>query len=186
MNGHGQGALGETIAGESGRILALVLGFFVSYIVVFAATFYFLNGRSFRIQSPAPLGADSTGAQVDSTALLAARIDSLLRLVDSTRAVLDSLTGEVGRRQKELKELEEKLAAAGAQERQEELRRARKLAAILAALPDSAVGPTVAKLDDELLVMVLQKSTEKNAARVLAALGPHRAAELSERLVRLN
>ena len=173
---------------QSGKVLTVIVGLVVSYAIVFATTFYLMNGRSFQLRRPAP-PVPSQSAQVtelDSLQLLAMRLDSLRRLVDSTRFALDSLVSEVNRKRTELAALEEKLNASGKQERQEELRRARKLASILAALPDSAVAPMVARLDDELLVMVLQKSPEKSAARVLAALDARRAARLSERLVRLD
>ncbi|MDZ7373505.1 MAG: hypothetical protein ONB23_05985 [candidate division KSB1 bacterium] len=160
------------------------MGFLISYAVVFCLTFYFLNGRSLRIQRPGPApAAEETTAEREAIRTLA---DSLVLLRDqlaAARSVLDSLTTEANRKQVELRSLTEKLTALEDQERQEELRRARKLAAILSALPDSSIQSMAASLDDDLLVMVLQKSAEKTAARVLAALDAARAARLSQRLV---
>lgn len=175
-------------SGEWGGLLLPILGSFVSFAIVFTVTFYFANGRSFKpghLREQAQ--ADSTQApEVDSLAIMRAQLDSLQNLVDSTAAVLKQLSAEVARRQEELKNLQNKLASASDAVHQEKLRRARKIANILAALPDSAVAAMAARLPDDLLVAVLQKSREKDAAKLLAVVGPSRAAGLTRKLVNLN
>ncbi|NOZ55719.1 MAG: hypothetical protein GXO73_02880 [Calditrichaeota bacterium] len=173
---------------EWGGMLLPILGSFVSFAIVFTITFYFANGRSFKPRHlREQANADSTETQkVDSLAIMRAQLDSLQRLVDSTAVVLQQLQVEVTRRQEELKNLADKLANAKSEVQQEKLRRARKIATILAALPDTAVAAMAARLPDDLLVAVLQKSREKDAAKLLAAIGPSRAAGLTRKLVNLN
>jgi hypothetical protein len=174
---------GGAFRDQSGKILTWIIGFMASYVVVFALTFYFLNGRSFRLPRAVPEQATTPSEQDTLQSSLADSLRLLQVRIAAARAVLDSLITESNRKQVEIRALEEKLSPLLDQERQEELRRARKLAAILAALPDSSITSTVAGMDDDLLVLVLQKSTEKGAARVLAALDAARAARLSQRLV---
>jgi flagellar motility protein MotE (MotC chaperone) len=102
--------------------------------------------------------------------------------VDSLKAVSDSLRALINKQQAKLASLTAEIEKTEAILQAAQDQRVKKLAKIFSSMQPSSVDSLAARVNDNFMVAVLLSMREKNAAKILAALKPSRAARIARKM----
>lgn len=106
--------------------------------------------------------------------------------LDTEKAKLASQRKEIDNRQKELDKQEYRLKQLIAKKNQMQSARVASLAKLYDGMKADQVAPLIIKLDEVQAVAVLLKMKPGNAAKILGAISPDRAARISARMITLT
>ena len=160
----------------------------VSFLLIFGGVFLYAQmiqkqGATHRI------GGALSAADLDAAELAMAALDAERAQLDHQRHRQMDLRESIAREQAQLQAQLESIQVATAQLRDEQVRygqarseAAQKLAKMFDAMRPDSAAPVFSQLDRETALDILIRMKEKSAARLLAAIEPRLAAELSTKL----
>jgi len=166
----------------------LLIGSLASFLLIFGAVFFFAQKMA-KEQHPDTVGAELSAEDLDSAelsmmALEAERVqlaNDRTRLLDqgqdvaSQRSTLDDQLQKI---QGAITKLEEEQVRYG----QARTESAQKLAKMFNAMKPASAAPIFSSLDRETALDILIRMKEKSAAKLLSAIDPALAAQLSTKL----
>jgi len=159
----------------------------VSLPLVFFGTFFFI----LMVEKPVNMATNQISpdslAIVMADSIARAKTDSIMASMDSTStdSILSSMNVEMqGETSGSTFALEAAELSSGQEQSPEETRQTdyRQLAQIYSQMETNAAARIMSNLDDAMVVGILQEMRDRNAADLLTALEPDRAARLSEQL----
>ncbi|MBM4117012.1 hypothetical protein FJ251_04600 [bacterium] len=168
---------------------SVILFSFLSFIVIFAATFLVTGvfkglreSYAAKTAAPAVAGADSLSLERKS---LQARAANLARREGEIEDLQESLELEravLAEEFNKLSGLRDGIQLATGQIEEARLRSLKKLAKVYEAMPAREAAAILSGMDVDIVLEILRNMKERPAAQVLAALDPGRAAALSNML----
>jgi len=168
---------------------SVILFSFLSFIVIFAATFLVTGvfeglreSYAAKTTAPAAAGADSLSLERKS---LQARAANLARREGEIEDLQESLELEravLAEEFNKLSGLRDGIQLATGQIEEARLRSLKKLAKVYEAMPAKEAAAILSGMDVDIVLEILRNMKERPAAQVLAALDPGRAAALSNML----
>lgn len=168
---------------------SVILFSFLSFIVIFAATFLVTGvfeglraSYAAKTAPPAAAGADSLSLERKSLQARSAEIARREGEIEDLQESLELERAVLAEEFNKLSGLRDGIQLAAGQVEEARLRSLKKLAKVYEAMPAKEAAAILSGMDVDIVLEVLRNMKERPAAQVLAALDPGRAAALSNML----
>jgi flagellar motility protein MotE (MotC chaperone) len=166
----------------------LLIGSTVSFLLIFGGVFFF-SQKMAKQNHPDAVGAELSAEDIDAAELSLMALEAERVQIDNDRSRLLDLRQGVSAQQSTLNEQLDNIQGAiqelkGEQRRYGEARAesAQKLAKMFDAMKPASAAPIFTSLDRDTALDILVRMKEKSAAKLLSAIEPSLAAQLSTKL----
>lgn len=169
--------------------------FLFSFPLILLITYLVLYGPVFPLEIRWR-GTETPVQHVNNTKALGDSLAVLDSLLTDLKQRIESKRQQLSEEQKRLKELEEKRKAVEEELTRKtaeleslnlaigeaKLRKARRMAAILSSMAPEEIDSLLIEIDDDAIVQILAQARDRQAATILSAIDPKRAARIAKKM----
>jgi len=181
--------------GKQKLSLTPLLFLLFSFPLIFLITYLILYGPTFPVEIRWK-GTDTSDQYVDNTRALSDSVAILDSILADLKLMIKDKQQQLSEGQRELRELEKRKRAIEEEVARKtaeleslnlaigeaKLKRAKRMAAILSSMPSEEIDSLLIELDDDAIVEILAQARERQAATILSAINPKRAAKIAKKM----